>query len=69
MQDFLKESILIEVSLAYLGYCVTPSNNRVLRHSVKQQTLPQDSSLIERIEIKSYSDLAGMMPVPAQSSV
>jgi hypothetical protein len=41
----------------------------VLRHSVKLRTLPQDSSLRERVENKSYSDLAGMMTSPTQRTM
>jgi hypothetical protein len=41
----------------------------VLRHSVKLQTLPQDTSPIDRVENKSYSDLAGMMTSPTQCTM
>jgi hypothetical protein len=41
----------------------------VLRHSVKLRTLPQDTWLIERVENKSYSDLAGMMMSPTQCTM
>jgi hypothetical protein len=41
----------------------------VLRHSVKLRTLPRDTSLIERVENKSYSDLAGMMTSPTQCTM
>jgi hypothetical protein len=34
----------------------------LLRH--KLRTLPQDTSVIERVESKSYSDLAGMITSP-----
>jgi hypothetical protein len=48
---------------------IHPGLPGVLRHSIKLRTLPQDTWLIESVENKSYSDLAGMMTSPTQCTI
>jgi hypothetical protein len=60
---------LIDLFIIHLSCILHPGLPGVLRHSVKVRTLPQDTSVIERVENKSYSDLVGMMASPTQCTM
>jgi hypothetical protein len=58
MNNVVCRSMTIEARYAVSGFGSSPP-----------WTLPQDTSLIERVENKSYSDLTGVMTSPTQCTM